>query len=184
MGGQLFLLWRMGSLTPQAALPLHLCSFNGVIALPVLLSKCSSGWEFMLFLGLPGALGALLFPCVVGCPWQGWMNLFFFGLHTLLVLAALLPLMVGMRPRRCPWGAFLWGNGLVAMAMAANQRFNGNFLFLQSAPEGTPLAFLHRWGPWGYWMLLEALAALILFAVNPLMSRGLQVLAVKKGKDA
>lgn len=161
MGGQLFLLWRMGLLSPATALPLHLCSFSGLITLPVLLKRWQPGWEFLVYLGLPGALGALIFPSILQCPWQKWMDVFFMGLHALLVIGALLPLFVGLRPRRRPWGVLLGGNILVFMALCANRLFNANFLFLRTAPQGTPLVFLHRWGTWGYLLFLEGLAALL-----------------------
>ena len=182
MGGQLFLLGQMGLLSPATALPLHLCSFCGAIALPVLVNRHQSGWEFLLLLGLPGALGALLFPSILQCPWQRWMDFFFMGLHTLLVIAALLPLLAGMRPRPQPWGVLLWGNGLVLMALAANDLFRANFLFLQSAPWETPLVFFHQWGPWGYLLWLEALAVLIVLLAGLMIKSGLKP-AIGKRKN-
>lgn len=154
MGGQLLLLYLDGKLTPAAALPLHLCGFNGVIALPALLKPRSSAREFLFFPGLPGALGALLFPCPARVTHQAWMNFFFMGLHALLAAAALYP-----RRERCPrpWGVLWWGNGLILSAMLANRLFDANFLFLRWAPAGTPLAFLHQWGRGGYLLAVEAL---------------------------
>ena len=163
MGGQLLLLWRADTLTAAAALPFHLCSFCGFITLPALMKKYRPLWEMMLFLGLPGALGALLFPCPAESPWQDLMNFCFLSLHCLLVIAPLLPLGVGMRPSRHPRGALLWANALLLMAALANRLFDANFLFLRWAPPGTPLAFFHRWGAPGYVMWLEGLAVLLLW---------------------
>ena len=50
MAGQMILLWRMGAWDWRQALPLHLCSFVGVITLPVLRFRWRTGWGFCLLL--------------------------------------------------------------------------------------------------------------------------------------
>lgn len=165
MAGQIYLAWRMGALTWQLALPLHLCSFVGVITLPVLLSRSQTGWEFCLYLGLPGALGALAFPSILPCPWQALMDLCFLSLHCLLIIAPLLPWAAGARPRpRGIWPVFAWANAFLALVLLVNHGLGANFLFLQAAPAGTPLALLHSRGTGGYVLALEGLALLLLRA--------------------
>ena len=67
MGGQLALLGVNGMLHLGTALPLHLCSLMGVLLYPAL--RCGSRrlWEISLYLGVPGGMGALLFPVILSC---------------------------------------------------------------------------------------------------------------------
>jgi len=163
MAGQLMLLWRMGAWDWRQALPLHLCSFMGLITLPVLLFRWRTGWGFGLLLGVPGALGALIYPCVLPCPWQGWMDFCFLSLHSLLVIAPFLGWAAGLRPDgRLLWPVMAWGNVFLAAVLIVNQLSGANFLFLRAAPAGTPLAWLHRGGVGGYILGLEMLALGIL----------------------
>ena len=60
--------WRTG-------LPLHLCSAMGVLMLPTLLTGNESLRHAALYLGVPGALAALLFPAVLSTPWPRGMAL-------------------------------------------------------------------------------------------------------------
>ena len=65
MGGQLALLGVNGMLHLGTALPLHLCSLMGVLLYPAL--RCGSRrlWEISLYLGVPGGMGALMFPAIL-----------------------------------------------------------------------------------------------------------------------
>ena len=154
-----------GMLTWQTGLPLHLCSMMGVLTLPMLLSGRRFLWHLSLYLGLPGAALALLFPAVLVTPWPFVTELSFFILHAGLVLAPLLPLCLGKRPM--PWGAAAAGGFLAAAGlavMAINERLGSNYLFVSWAIPGTPLEWLARWGMAGYRALLAALCGALLAA--------------------
>ena len=154
-----------GMLTWQTGLPLHLCSMMGVLTLPMLVSGRRFLWHLSLYLGLPGAALALLFPAVLVTPWPLVTELSFFILHAGLVLAPLLPLCLGQRPS--PWGAAAAGGFLLAaglVVMAVNARLGSNYLFVSGAIPGTPLEWLAQWGTAGYRALLASLCALLLAA--------------------
>lgn len=152
-----------GMLNWRTGLPLHLCSMMGVLALPMLLSGRRFLWHLSLYLGLPGAAMALLFPAVLSTPWPLVTELSFFVLHAGLVLAPLLPLCLGRRPS--PKGAIAAGLFLLAAGLAVivvNDRLGSNYLFVSWAIPGTPLEWLAQWGMTGYRVLLGALCAILL----------------------
>ena len=162
---QELLLWMDDRLTLRSGLPLHLCSMMGVLLLPMLLTGNRFLWHTALYLGMPGAMLALLFPAVTPSPWQVWMELAFYTMHCLLVLAPLLPLGLGRRPE--PAGAaqaFLFIVVLGITDLAVNAWLKSNYLFLNLPAKGTPLALLAGGGVWMYRMALAGLCLLLLAA--------------------
>jgi len=159
------LLFFSGQLTWGNALPLHLCSLLGLLTLPMLLTRSPLLWYPSLFLGLPGALLALVFPAVAQTPWPRLTELAFHALHCALVLAPLLPLGLGMQPR--PWGA-AWAMSFLVLlgcvALTVNTLTGGNYLFLNLPAPGTPLDTFARWGLRPYRLLLAGASALVLCA--------------------
>jgi len=166
MATQIFLLWKMGLAGVGTVLPLHLCSFVGVLTPFMLLKRSIDLLEFTLYLGVPGALGALIFPAVMPSPWPFVMQGAFFSLHALIVLAPFLRMANGARPRQMALGrVFLWGNILLLLVMGVNVLFKTNYFFLRAAPTGTPLYLLQNMGQAAYVATLE-LAALLLLKVE------------------
>lgn len=152
-----------GLLTWQTGLPLHLCSMMGLLALPMLVSRSRFLRYLSLYLGLPGAALALIFPAVLTTPWPAVTELSFFALHVGLVLAPLLPVSLGWKPS--PWGAAAAGGFLLAVGMvviAVNDRLGSNYLFVSWAVPHTPLTALSQWGIAAYRGLLAGLCALLL----------------------
>ncbi len=163
MGTQIFLLWKMGLAGVGTVLPLHLCSFMGIVTPMMLLSKSPGLLEFTLYLGAPGALAALIFPAVLPSPWPFIMQSAFFTLHALIVLAPFLRMAGGSRPREGALGrVFLWGNILLLFVMLTNSLINTNYFFLRAAPTGTPLKLLQDMGQAAYIAALELGALLVL----------------------
>ena len=154
-----------GMLNWRTGLPLHLCSMMGVLTLPMLVSGRRFLWHLSLYLGLPGAALAMLFPAVLPTPWPLTTELSFFALHAGLMLAPLLPMSLGRRPS--PRGAIAAGGFLLLVGlavMAVNARLGSNYLFVSWAVPGTPLEWLAQWGMTGYRLLLAGLCALLLAA--------------------
>ena len=154
-----------GMLNWQTGLPLHLCSMMGVLSLPMLVSGRRFLWHLSVYLGLPGAAMALLFPAVLPTPWPLVTELSFFALHAGLILAPLLPLCLGRRPS--PLGAVASGGFLLGIGVAVillNDWLGSNYLFVNGAIPGTPLGMLARWGLTGYRLALGGLVALVLVA--------------------
>ncbi len=169
MGTQIFLLWKMGLAGVATVLPLHLCSFMGIVTPFMLLMKSTALLEFTLYLGVPGALAALIFPAVLPSPWPFVMNSAFFSLHALIVLAPFLRMAGGDRPREGALGrVFLWGNMLLLFVMLVNGLLQTNYFFLRAAPTGTPLKLLQDMGQAAYIAALE-LTALVLLKMETVL---------------
>lgn len=156
---QELVLLRFGMLTWRNGLPLHLCSLMGLLTLPMLLGRSTVLWHLSLYLGVPGAALAIVFPAVVETPWPRLTEAAFALTHCCVLLAPLLPLCLGARPR--PLGA-LWALGALALAAclatAANALTGGNYLFL----NGSPIAWMNQWGTAAWRITLAWASALVL----------------------
>ncbi len=163
MATQIFLLWKMGLAGIGTVLPLHLCSFTGLMTPFMLLTRSIGLMEFTLYLGVPGALAALIFPAVMPSPWPLWMEGAFFSLHALIALAPFLRMADGARPRPMALGrVFLWGNMLLLAVACVNALYKTNYFFLRAAPTGTPLYLLQNMGQAAYIAALELTALTLL----------------------
>lgn len=174
MAVQEVVLLLSGQLQWSNALPLHLCSLMGLLALPMLLTRRPALWHLSLYLGAPGAALALLFPAVLDTPWPRLTELAFHTLHCCVLLAPFLPLSLGMRPS--PRGVW-WALGSLALlalvALGVNALTGGNYLFL----EGSPIPWMNQWGLTAWRGMLAALALLVLAAEGVAVS----VLQHKRG---
>lgn len=171
MGSQLWLLYLDGQLSLQTGLPLHLCSFSAALCLLLYLRFHTRLYHFVLLLGVPGALMALLFPSVTASSHPWLMKTAFVRLHALIPASALYWLAQKKPLPEDPRGAFLLGNGLVLLAACTNRLTGSNYLFLQAAPQGTPLALLIRQGYPVYIAGLEILCMLVMRLLCPLYLR-------------
>lgn len=137
MAGQTLLLYLDGNLSVLTALPLHLCSFSGILCLPAMMGF-EGACRFLRRLGVPGALAALLFPAMLASSRPVLSSMCFFLLHALLLFSPLAMPRAGAGGK----GALLLALALLALALAANLLFGANYLFLRAIPDGTPFSFL------------------------------------------
>lgn len=165
MAAQELILLLDGRLRWSNALPLHLCSLMGLLTLPMLLTRRRMLWHWSLFLGMPGAALALLFPSILATSQPEVTALAFHLLHCVVLLAPLLPFSLGIRPR--PSGAvcsmlFLLVLGFIDLGV--NALTGGNYLFLEAPASGTPLAWMARRGVSAYRLMLAGATLLVLGA--------------------
>lgn len=152
-----------GLLDWASGLPLHLCSLLGVLTLPMLLGRSRLLRSAALFVGIPGAALAVIFPAVLQTPWPRVTAIAFHTLHAGLICAPWLPIAEDWRP--LPADAARAGLFLLmaaGTAMLVNPLTGGNYLFLAHPIAGTPLAWLGQWGilPYRGWLALLAAALL------------------------
>ena len=155
---QEIILLAAGLLNWRTGLPLHLCSLTGLITLPALAWENRTLWQMTVYLGMPGALMALLFPSVVETPWPQLTALAFHTMHALVFLAPLLPLGLGWRPDVS--GALRSWLAMVVLGLAVlavNALIGSNYLFLGWPVEGTPLTRLATRGLTGYRLALAGI---------------------------
>lgn len=156
----------------QTLLPLHLCSACAMAC--VFFYARPTGWmfEFLFFVGMPGAALALCFPAVAVSRWQDAMNACFFLTHALVVFAPVLHIAAGERPN--PAHALRAYGVLVlyaAAVLAVNVLLGTNYLFLMAAPAGTPLMGLWQLGRGAYYAALALLALLVVLLQREIARR-------------
>ena len=161
MGTQLLLLHLDRLLTWREMLPLHLCSLFGILS-SVLLWQSPAWWrEAVCYLGAPGAFFTLFFPAQAYCSHPLLMSAAFGQLHVLLALMPCYLFHTGKPLPTNPRRTLLMGNGYLLFICLINRWFSTNYLFLRSAPLGTPLMLLYACGPAFYLCALEMLCLLI-----------------------
>jgi len=161
---------REGWLGWTTLLPLELCDAALVLAVVTLISPRRPAAEVVYFWAGSGTLLAMLTPEL---PWNfpRWEFVVFFGLHGLVLVAALVLVFgLGLRPRPgAPWRVFgitaAWAAfvGLVDLALGTN------YMYLRHKPYAeTPLDWM---GPWPVYIGVGAAVALVLYHVLALPFR-------------
>ena len=154
----------------REALPLHLCSLCALAAACLALRLSQLLLDGLWYLGMPGALLALVFPAPAVSFFQPLFNLSYAVTHLLILLIPALRMVLGMRPRtRRALPMFLLLQGAAAAAYLANRMLGTDFLFLAAPPAGTPLEGLFAFGYPLYLLALEALGALMVFGMHALI---------------
>jgi hypothetical integral membrane protein (TIGR02206 family) len=156
------LVW--GHWTVQEMLPLHLCSVLVWIGAYMLVTKSYLIYEIMYFLGIAGALQALLTPDVgiYGFPHYRFFQCFLS--HSTIVGSAIYMTVVeGYRPTwRSFWRVALMMNLYMGFVMVVNTLLGSNYLFIARKPD-TP-TLIDLLGPWPWYILaLEAIGLVLCF---------------------
>lgn len=151
-----------GTFSIQTNLPLHLCSIFVWLTIILMLNRNITIYELAYFLGIGGALQALLTPDagIYGFPhFRAFQT---FASHGAIVLASLyMTIVEGYRPT---WQSFkrvfLWTNIYMAVVFFINLAIGSNYLFIGHKPEfPTLIDMLAPW-PW-YIFELEIVALLV-----------------------
>ena len=160
MGTQLLLLYNDGLLSWHEFLPLHLCSLFGVLSIIFLWQMPALLRETICFLGAPAAFLTLFFPVAAFCSHPLLMKTAFSQLHVLLALMPFYLHQTGKPLPIDPRRTLMVSNGYLVVICLVNRFFATNYLFLRSAPAGTPLMWLYVHGPAVYLCSLEMLCML------------------------
>lgn len=158
-------IWNIanGTWTVQEHLPLHACSVLIWLAGFMLIFKNYAIYEFVYFMGIAGALQALMTPDIgiYGFPHFRFVQTFIS--HGLLVTSAIYMTAVeGMRPTwRSMLRVMVISNIYMVVIFFVNQWLGSNYLFVAHKPLGpTLLDALPAW-PW-YLLYMEALAVVMM----------------------
>jgi len=165
---------REGWLTWKTLLPLELCDAALVVTLFALLRPGRRVAEVVYFWGGSGTLLAMLSPELAwGFP--RWEFVVFFGLHGLVLAAALVLVFgLGLAPRPgAPWRMLAVTAAWTALVGVVNVLLGTNFMYLRHKPRvPTPLDWM---GPWPVYIGTAGFVALVLFhaLALPFRRRGL-----------
>ena len=146
----------------QTMLPLHLCSVLVWTGAFMLVTHSYAVYEFAYFMGIAGAIQALLTPDVgiYGYPHFRFFQTFIS--HGSIVLSAIYMTFVeGYRPTWKSVGrVMLWTNIYMVVVFVLNQVIGSNYLFIAHKPE-TP-SLIDVLGPWPWYILsLEAIGVVM-----------------------
>lgn len=149
----------------QTMLPLHICSVMVWVTSYTALSGNRSMYDFMYFLGIGGALQALLTPAdALNYDLPHYRSLQAFTAHGLLVTIPLFMTIVeGCRPTLASFKRiFIWTNIYMVVIFFVNQAIGSNYLFVAAKPPSPTL--MDALSPWPWYIpQLEILAFIIFF---------------------
>ncbi|MGD6942978.1 TIGR02206 family membrane protein [Cytobacillus gottheilii] len=162
--GYHFWLYSTNQWESSIALPLQLCSISLVLCLILHLTKSKMMFQFVYFLGVAGALMAVLTPeLFLGFPHFRYFQ--FFITHIFIILTSFYFIFV-LKYKPTVKGlvrSFIFLNICAALAYYANKLTGGNYMFLSYKPSNGSL--LDYFGPYPWYILVLEAAAFIFFAV-------------------
>lgn len=144
------------------ALPLQLCSISLILCLIMLLTKSQVVFQIVYFMGISGALMAIITPeLFLGYPHFRFFQ--FFITHILIIWTCIYYVIVHqyIPTTKGLVSSFFFLNGCAAIAYFFNKITRGNYMFLSYKPINGSL--LDYFGPYPYYILSLEAAALILF---------------------
>jgi hypothetical integral membrane protein (TIGR02206 family) len=152
-----------GHWTIQTMLPLHICSIMIWLAGFMLVFKVHRIYEFIYFIGIGGALQALLTPDagIYGFPhyrvFQTMIS------HGLLVTSGIYMTTVeGFRPTwRSFWRVLIGLNIYAAVIFPVNRLLGTNYLFINGKPATASI--LDMLPPWPYYLIYMELIGILVF---------------------
>ncbi|EFV75942.1 hypothetical protein HMPREF1013_04002 [Bacillus sp. 2_A_57_CT2] len=159
-----FWLYHGGKWDLSFTLPLQLCSISLVLCLLLLASKSKAVFQIVYYIGVTGAIMAILTPeLFLGFPHFRYFQ--FFITHNLIVWTCLYFVFVHQfRPTgKGLFQSFIFLNLCAAAAFFANKLTGGNYMFLSRKPENTSL--LDYFGPYPDYIITLEIAALMLFSL-------------------
>lgn len=147
-----------GTYSLKNTLPLELCSISLYLSIIMLLWKSRTLFQIVYFIGLGGALQALLTPAL-GYAYPHFRFVEFFIAHIVIILAVLYMVWVeGYRPKlQSILSTMLLLNVLLIAIGAINWMTGGNYMFLAHKPESASILNFLGPHPW-YLLSLEAVA--------------------------
>lgn len=151
-------------------LPLHLCSINIFLVAVHAFKPSKTLDNFLYAICIPAALLALFFPTWTKLPLLNFNHLHSFTVHIMLALYPIVLTASGdIRPklRELPKTLLLLA-GFAVVALGVNLALDTNYMYLMSAPKGTPLVwFQNTFGTHivGFPVLLVAILALMYIPV-------------------
>ncbi len=160
----------------QEAIPMHLCSISALCALAAAWGRVKQGViDFLWYVGLPGALLALVFPSPAKSMLQQLFSLSYVVTHSLIVLIVLALMRSGRRPREGQTARMMLAlQGIALSAFFINEALDTNFLFLHAPPLHSPLERIYECGYPVYALALEGMMLLLCM----IQSRALRLMKI------
>jgi hypothetical integral membrane protein (TIGR02206 family) len=154
---------HIGHWSIQTMLPLQVCSLFVWLSAYMLATRSARIYEFAFFIGISGALQALLTPDIGAYNYPHYRFFHVFLSHGAILVAALH--MTIVENHRPSWAALgrtvLWLNVYTVVVFCINRALGSNYLFLIHKPETASL--FDVLGPWPVYILAAEGVALVMF---------------------
>ena len=146
----------------QQNLPLHACSISSWCTIYILLTRSYRVYEIIYFVGIAGAMQAVLTPDagIYGLPhFRAIQTL---ALHGMIVIAMVFMTTIeGFRPTwSSVWKTVLVGNVYLLFVTGVNHLLGSNYMYTRQKPATASL--LDHLGPWPWYLLAGELVAILL----------------------
>ncbi|WP_449537198.1 YwaF family protein [Ferdinandcohnia sp. Marseille-Q9671] len=153
-----------GVWNPVDSLPFQLCSLSLFLSIIMLITRKFLLFEITYFLGIGGAIQAMLTP-ELAYDFPHYRYFHFFLAHIAIILASFYMLWYeNCRPTaKSVWKAFAALNVLALFVFFINKATGGNYMFLARKPTNPSLIDLM--GPYPWYILSLELVALVLFFI-------------------
>ncbi|MEK5382527.1 YwaF family protein [Niallia sp. FSL W8-0635] len=145
-------------------LPFHLCSISLILCLLLLITKWELVFQVVYFIGIIGALMAVITPeLFLGYPHFRYFH--FFVTHILIIWTCLYFVLVHQyKPtKKGLLLAVIFLNSSAVLTWIVNRVTGGNYMFLAYKPANSSL--LDYLGPYPYYLLVLEIVALALFYI-------------------
>jgi hypothetical integral membrane protein (TIGR02206 family) len=150
----------------QTMLPLHMCAVIIWLSAYMLITKNYNIYEFVYFMGLGGAMQAVLTPAdAAAYNFPHFRIMQTFIAHGLLInIAIYMTVVEGFRPTLQSFKrVFIWTNIYMLVIFFLNLAIGSNYLFIAYKPTNIP-TLLDMLAPWPWYILeLEAIGFAIFF---------------------
>ncbi|MEZ4641492.1 MAG: TIGR02206 family membrane protein [Chloroflexota bacterium] len=154
--------WYIGAWTVQTMLPLHLCSLLVFLSAIMLINGNMAIYEFIYFLGIGGAMQAILTPDAGPYGFPHFRFFQVFVSHGAIVTAGVFMTAVeGYRPYpKSILHVAVIGNLYMAFVAVVNWLLGSNYLFIAHKPETASV--LDLLPPWPAYILIMELMAVVM----------------------
>ncbi|QHS22065.1 TIGR02206 family membrane protein [Virgibacillus sp. MSP4-1] len=156
-------LWYLtaGEWDVRETLPLQLCSLSLLMSMVMLVTRSEKWFEIVYFLGIGGALQALMTPELF-YDFPHYRYFHFFIAHIFIILASIYMIVVEKKrvTIHSVWRTMLVLNGIAVVIFFFNRWIGANYMFLAHKPANPSLLDYLPEFPW-YILWLEIIAAFI-----------------------
>ncbi|SET93132.1 conserved hypothetical integral membrane protein TIGR02206 [Salinibacillus kushneri] len=158
-------LWYIivGNWDIRETLPLQLCSISLLMSIIMLITRSTKWFEMVYFLGIGGALQALITPEIF-YDFPHYRYFHFFIAHIFIILSSLYMIVIEGKKvtLKSVWKTMLVLNGIAFVIFFLNQWINANYMFLAHKPVNPSILDYLPEFPW-YIFWLEIFALLMFF---------------------
>ena len=139
---------EIGMWDTSNSLPFHLCGIASILSGIMMLRASQDGFEFLIMLGIPGALHSFLTPELVNGGDTYQIMEYYLSHGGIILIAFYLAIVEGYRIREKSWlTVVILGQFILIFIAMMNQILDANYMYLSQRPIAANPLILGAW-PW------------------------------------